>query len=124
MSHTKILSLRGDGFAGAACSISVKAPQLGPDLDLLPQDAREHATRGRALDAREAVARISAAPRFRATRHEDAAARREAKQLPLRRPPAAAGTAPKGSVGYDSSPAEPSSTSMGMPSVSSSSAAR
>src|SRR5205807_1201805 len=58
---------------------SVKAPQLRPDSHLLPQDAREHAARGRALEARQAAAGVRAAARLRATGHKDAAFGREAE---------------------------------------------
>src|SRR5947209_10097360 len=115
MGRTKILSLRGDGFAGAACRISVEVTQLRPDSDLLPQDAREHAARRRALEAREAPARVGAAARFRATRNEDAVAGRKAEQLALRCPPAAAGAPPHRRRHRYSSSAGAPSTSIGIP---------
>src|SRR6266568_9402679 len=74
---------------------SVKARQLGPDSHLLPQDPREHAARDRALEARQTAARVGAAARLCPAGHEDAVAGREAEQLALRRPPAAAGAPPK-----------------------------
>src|SRR4029077_7487765 len=103
---------------------SVKATQLRPDADLLPQDAREHAAFGRALEAREAAARIGTAPRFRSTHNEDAVAGREAEQLALRRLPAAAPPGPQRLPRRYSSALSDGSTSIGIPSVGSSSAAR
>ena len=83
--------------------ISVKAPELGFDTDLLPQDAHEHAAVGRALEAREAAARVGTAPRLPSAGHENTPAGGEADQLALRRASAAAGTAPQGRGSYDSS---------------------
>src|SRR3954453_5476398 len=40
--------------------VSVKALQLRPDPDLLPQDTREHAAVGRSFEARQAAARVGA----------------------------------------------------------------
>src|SRR5690349_15710066 len=79
----------------AMCATSVKAPQLGADVDLLPQDARELASLGRALEAREAAARVGAAARLVPARDEDTVTGREAEQLALRRLPAAAGALPQ-----------------------------
>src|SRR6185369_4916956 len=74
--------------------ISVKAPQLRPDADLLPQDAREHAATCRAVEARGSPTRVGAAARLVAAGHERAVAGGKAQQLALRRPAAAAGAAP------------------------------
>jgi hypothetical protein len=68
---------------------SVKVPQLRPDPDLLPQDAREHPARRCALEAGEAATRVGAPARLGAAGDEHALARREAEQVALRRPPAA-----------------------------------
>jgi hypothetical protein len=59
--------------------ISVKAPQLRPDADLLPQDAREHAARGGALEAPEAPTRVRASSALVAAGHELAAVGGEAQ---------------------------------------------
>src|SRR5581483_10757512 len=75
--------------------ISVKAPQLGPDADLLPQDARERAMSRRALEAGEVPAGVDAAPPLGSARDEHAVSCCEAEQLALRRAPAAAGAAPQ-----------------------------
>jgi hypothetical protein len=56
------------------CRTSVKAPQLRPDADLLPQGAREHAAFARAVEAGEVAARVDTAARLLTTAHEDAAA--------------------------------------------------
>jgi hypothetical protein len=82
---------------------SVKAPQLGPDAHLPAQDAREHPSRRRALEAREVAARVRAATRLCAACHELALARGEAHQLALRRPPPATGAAPQRSRDYEDS---------------------
>src|SRR6266516_943019 len=74
---------------------SVKALQLRPDSHLLPQDAREHPPRHGSLEARELATRVHAASRLRPAGHKDAVGGREAEQLALRRPPAAAGAPPK-----------------------------
>jgi hypothetical protein len=50
--------------------ISVKATQLRADADLLSQDPGERAALGRALEAREAAARVGAAARLAAAGHE------------------------------------------------------
>src|SRR5215468_2117177 len=100
--------------------ISVKALQLRPDVDLLPQYAGEHAAICCAVEAREAATRVNAAAGLAPTSHEDSVAGREAEQLGLRRPPTAAGAAPHGFTPYDSSFAEASVNSIGIPSVSSS----
>jgi hypothetical protein len=70
---------------------SVKAAQLGPDADLLPQDAGEDPARRRTVETSEAAARVRAAARFVAAGDEHAVAAREPEQLALRRAPAAAG---------------------------------
>jgi hypothetical protein len=72
--------------------ISVKAAKLGSDPDLLSQDAREHATLSRELEALDAAARVGAAARLVSAGHEHAVVGGEAEQLTLRRPSAAAGT--------------------------------
>src|SRR5262249_30739679 len=60
--------------------ISVKAPQLGADADLLTEDTREHAAIRRALEASEVATRVDAAARLAPTGDEDAVAGREPKQ--------------------------------------------
>src|SRR5256714_553434 len=110
IAHTKVLSLRGDGFAGAACSISVKAPQLRPDADLLPQDTREHATVRRSFEARKAAARVGATPGLVTADHERALAGREADQLALRCAPTAACAAPLRFRAYEGSSSAVGST--------------
>src|SRR6478609_11817365 len=74
--------------------ISVKALQLRPDADLLPQDAREHAAVGRSFEAHEVPARVRAAARLAPTGHEHSLAGREPEQLTLWRTSGAAGAAP------------------------------
>jgi hypothetical protein len=69
---------------------SVKAAQLGLDPHRLPQGPGEHAARRRTLEARQAAARVGAPARFRSASDESAVAGGEAKELALRRPPAAA----------------------------------
>ena len=105
------------------CHISVKAPQLRPDSDLLSQDARKHPALRRALEARELAARVGAAARLAAAGHEDSLATSEPQQLALRRTPAAARAAPQGLRAYEGSSSPAGSTSSGMPSVSFSSTA-
>ena len=61
------------------CRTSVKAPQLRPDADLLPQGAREHAAFARTLEAGEVAARVGAAARLLTTGHEDTVAGGEAQ---------------------------------------------
>src|SRR5690348_3388494 len=123
MALSKFLLPRGDGFADAACSISVKAPQLGADAHLLPQHAGEGAAGRRALEARAVAARVGTAARLGSTRDERAVAGREAEQLALRSPPAAAGAGPQRLRAYeDSSSAD--STSTGIPAGTSASGAR
>src|SRR6476646_7144291 len=78
----------------AMSHLSVKAPQLRPDADLLPQDAREHSAVGRSFEADRAAARVGTAPGLVAAGHERAVASREAEQLALRRPSVAAGATP------------------------------
>src|SRR6478609_5522188 len=95
--------------------ISVKAPQLRSDADLLPQDARKHAAAGSSFEARKAAARIGATPGLVAARHEHAFTGRETEQLALRRPPAAAGTTPLRFRAYEGSSSALCST--GKPSV-------
>jgi hypothetical protein len=51
--------------------VSVKAPQLRADTDVLSQDAGEHATVGRTLEAGEVAARVDAAPGFPAAGHQN-----------------------------------------------------
>jgi len=102
--------------------ISVKALQLRPDADLLPQDARKHAAVGRSFEARKAAARVGATPWLAAAGHEHALTRRETEQLALRRPLAAARATPLRFRAYEDSSSAVGST--GMPSVASSSAAR
>ena len=104
--------------------ISVKAPQLGPDADSLPQDAREHSPLDRAVEASDASAGVRTAAGLPAAGHEDAVASREAEQFPLRRAAAAACAAPQRRACYEPSCAGGSWASIGMPSVPSSSAAR
>src|SRR6476646_3936248 len=87
----------------AMCHISVKALQLRPDADLLPQDARKHAAVGRSFQARKAAARVGAAPGLVPTGHERTLSGREAEQLALRRPPAAAGATPLRFRAYEGS---------------------
>src|SRR5437763_6252113 len=102
------------------CHSSVKAAQLRADADVLAQDASEHATLGRALEAGEVAAGVGAAARLAAAGHEDTLAGRKPEKLVLRRAPAAARTRPRGDAcGYSVSPA-----STGIPPVSSSPAAR
>ena len=102
------------------CHISVKATQLRADADVPAQDASEPATLGRALEAGELAAGVSAAARLAAAGYEDTLAGRKPEQLALRRAPAAAGTRPRGDAcGYSVS-----SASTGIPPVSSSPAAR
>jgi hypothetical protein len=74
--------------------VSVKAPQLGPEADLLPEDAREAAPVGRAVEAGKAPARVDAATRLAPAGHEHTVANGEPQQLTLRRATAAAGAAP------------------------------
>src|SRR5512133_2971844 len=90
--------------------ISVKAPQLGPDADVLPQDTREHATVRRSFEARQAAARVGTAARLAAAGHEDSLACREAEQLALRRAPAAACAAPLRFRAYEGSSSAVGST--------------
>jgi hypothetical protein len=85
--------------------ISVKTPQLRPDADLLPQDAREHAPLGCALEAREAAARVGATARLVAPGDEGSLAGRKPEQVALRRAPATAGATPRRLALYDSSSA-------------------
>src|SRR5438874_7273173 len=121
--HSKVLSLRDCGFAGVACSISVKALQLRPDVDLLPQDAGEHATFGRALEAPQAVTRVGASARLAPTGHEHSVACGEPEQFGLRRAPAAAGAAPQRCRSYDSSSGGSPVGSTGIPAGTSSGSA-
>jgi len=58
---------------------SVKAPQLRPDADLLPQDSREPAALGRALEACHAPACVDAAAGLVSAGDEHAVASREAQ---------------------------------------------
>jgi len=74
---------------------SVKALQLRPDSHLLPQDAREHPARRRALEARQAATGVGAPTGRLPAGHKDAVAGREAEQLALRRPQSAAGARPQ-----------------------------
>jgi hypothetical protein len=97
---------------------SVKALQLGPDADVLSQDAHEHAALAGALETREVAARVGTAARLVSAGHEDAVAGREAEQLALRRSPAATGAAPRGRA-YES----PSGCSTGIPAGTSSGSA-
>jgi hypothetical protein len=91
---------------------------------LLPQDACEHAAFGRAIEAGDAAARVCAATGLGSAGHEDAVAGGKAEQLALRRSSATPGTTPHRFGRYASSSAGPSSTSIGIPSVGSSSTAR
>jgi len=59
------------------CHISVKAAQLRADADALPQDACEDATLGRALEAGELAAGVSAAARLATAGYEDTLAGRK-----------------------------------------------
>ena len=93
-------------------AISVKALQLGPDADVLPQDAGEHPALGRALEAGEAAARVGAAARHVAAGDEGPVAGREPQQVALRRPPAAAGALPDGPSGaYPAAPSAAAASS-------------
>jgi len=104
---------------------SVKAPQLRPDLQLLPQNACEHAVFCGALEAGETLTRVRAAAGFVTPGYKNAFAGSETQQLALRRPPATAGATPKRHAGYEPSSAEAvSAASIGMPSFSSSAVAR
>jgi hypothetical protein len=95
---------------------SVKARQRRIDSHRLSQGAREHAALDGSLEAGEAAARVGAASGLVAAGDEDALAGREADQLALRRPPAAAGAAPQRGCGYeDSSSPDGSVTSTGIP---------
>ena len=58
---------------------SVKALQLRSDSHLVPQDAREHPARRRALEARQAATGVGAPTRRVPAGHEDAVAGREAE---------------------------------------------
>jgi hypothetical protein len=58
---------------------SVKTPQLRPDADVLPQDAREPAALGSTLETRETRARVRAAPGLVSTGHENTVADGEAQ---------------------------------------------
>src|SRR5207302_3807208 len=75
---------------------SVKASQLRPDADVPAQGAGEHPALDRAVEARQAAARVGAATRLGSAGDESAVAGREPEQVALRRPPAAAGAAPDG----------------------------
>jgi hypothetical protein len=75
---------------------SVKAAQLRPDTHVLPQGACKHPARHCALEARRATAGVGAAAGFHPSGDEVAVADREAEQLALRRPSAAADTRPDG----------------------------
>src|SRR5207302_1264207 len=72
---------------------SVKASQLRPDADVPAQGAGEHPALDRAVEARQAAARVGAATRLGSAGDESAVAGREPEQVALRRPPAAAGAA-------------------------------
>ena len=101
---------------------SVKATQLRPYAQLYSQDAGKHPALGRAFETGEVAARVGAAAGLCPAGDENAFPSREAEQIALRRRPAAAGAAPHGLAPYDSSSAGVSA-SIGIPSVSSSSAA-
>jgi len=58
---------------------SVKAPQLRADAHLLPQDPREPAALGGAVEAREAPTRVDAAAGLCSARDEHALASGEAQ---------------------------------------------
>src|SRR5690242_10733547 len=88
------LAIRHTNIPFASC-ISVKAPQLRADADLLPQDPREPAALGRPLETPEAPTRVGTAARLAAAGDEDAFAGYEPEQLALRRAPAAARAAPQ-----------------------------
>src|SRR4051794_41902476 len=83
--------------------ISVKAAQLRPDADLLPQDVDDPSALGRALEACEFTARVGAPPRLAAAGHERSVASGEPEQITLRRLPATAGATPQRRASYDSS---------------------
>src|SRR5215813_12475510 len=87
----------------AMFATSVKAPQLRPDADVLPQGAREHSALGRALEAREAPARVDAPAGFVAAGDENSGACRKPQQLALGRAPAATGATPQRDAYEDSS---------------------
>jgi len=120
MALPNVLSPRGDGSAGAACSISVKTSQLRSHAHLPPQDAGERAARRRALEARDAAARVGATARLGAAGDEIAVAGREAEQFALRRPPTAARAGPQRLRAYEGSS---SGCSTGMPAGTSSGSA-
>src|ERR671929_292921 len=78
-------------FGRSAIDTSVKPGQRRIDPHGAPQRPGEGAVRGRPLEAREAAARVDAAPLEPRARGQRALARDEADELALRRAPPAAG---------------------------------
>src|SRR5919198_6388951 len=79
-------------FGRSAIDTSVKPGQRRIDLHGAPQRPGEGAVRGRALEAREAAARVDAAALEPRARGQRPLTRDEADELALRRAPPAAGT--------------------------------
>src|SRR5919202_2172308 len=77
-------------FGRSAIDTSVKPGQRRIDPDRAPQRPGEGAVRGRPLEAREAAARVDAAPLEPRARSQRPLARDEADELALRRAPPAA----------------------------------
>src|SRR5436305_13293757 len=78
-------------FGRSAIGTSVKPGQSGIDLDCATQRARERASPGGPLEAREPTAGVDAAALESRARRQDAVAGDEADELALRSPPPAAG---------------------------------